>query len=185
MSDQRIAYRYAKALIELAEEQKALTHVWEDMKLVAAVCKENYAFRLMLNNPVITHDKKLKILTALFGKSAHKITISYIQIITRKNRERFLESTAVEFNRLYNIKKGIEEASVTTTFELDESLRDEFQKVVKDITGNEVILNEKVDKELLGGFVLKIQDRQIDESVRSKLRELEFKFEENPYQAKL
>ena len=176
MSDQRVAYRYAKALIELAEEQKALDKVSADMEMLTVVCNENRDFRLMLNNPVITHDKKLKILQALFGKKAHKITNSYIEIITRKNRESVLEATAIEFTRLYNILRGIEEVSVTTTYKLDAAQKKEFEKVIKKVTGKEVVVNEKIDKNIIGGYIININDRQIDESVRSKLKEIEYKF---------
>ncbi len=184
MSDQRIAYRYAKALLDLAEEQKALDKVLADMETLTAVCKSSREFRLMLNNPVITHDKKLKILQATF-KKAHKITNTYVKIVTRKNRENVLEATAKEFIRLYNIKKGIEEVNLTTSYKLDKKQKQEFIDVVKTITGKEVDLNEKVDKEIIGGFILKINDRQIDESVRSKLKELEYRFSDNPYVGKL
>lgn len=176
MSQQRIAYRYAKALIELAEEQKVLDKVQEDLHTFGKVCSTNRDFINMLNNPVVTHDKKLKILKALFEKRFHKITNSFIEITTRKNRENVIEATCLEFNNLYNIKKGIDEATVTTTFELDNSLRSEFIKAVKAINGREAVLKEKVDKEIIGGYILKIEDRQIDESVRSKLKELEYKF---------
>ncbi len=185
MSLQRIAYRYAKALIELAEEQKVLGKVHEDLQTFSAVCKENRDFRNMLNNPVVTHDRKLKILKALFEKRFHKITNSFLEISTRKNREEVLEATALEFNNQYNIKQGIDEASITTTFELDNKLRSEFLKAVKAINGREAVLKEKVDKEIIGGYILKIEDRQIDDSIRSKLKELEYKFGENPYLGKL
>ncbi len=176
MSEQRIAYRYAKAIIELAEEQKVLDKIQEDMKVFGTVCSQNRDFRNMLNNPVVTHDKKLKILKALFEKRFHKITNSFIEITTRKNRENIIEATSLEFNNLYNIQKGIDEATVTTTFELDNNLRPEFIKAVKAINGREAALKEKVDKEIIGGYILKIADRQIDESIRSKLKELEYKF---------
>jgi len=180
MSDQRIAYRYAKALLELAEEQNVTEKIFEDMSLFSSVCDANRDLRLMLRNPTVTHLKKLTILKAIFGSKVHSITNSYIDIITRKNRENMLEVTAREFVHLYYIKKGIDVASVTTTFELDSALKGEFEKSVKNITGREVLLEEKVDKEILGGFILKIEDRQLDESVRSKLNELDYRFGENP-----
>ena len=184
MSNQRVAYRYAKALIELAEEQKALDKVAADMNLLISVCDSNRDFRLMLNSPVITHDKKLKILQALFGKKSHKITSSYIQIVTRKNRENMLEAAAREYLRLHNLRKGIEEVSVTTAVALDKKQEKEFEQLIKGITGKEVVLDAKVDKNIIGGFVVRINDRQIDESIRTKLKELEYKFGENPYVSK-
>ncbi|MDA0194763.1 MAG: ATP synthase F1 subunit delta [Bacteroidetes bacterium] len=181
MSNQRVAYRYAKALIELAEEQNALDQVKDDMALFRTTCQQNRDFKLMLINPVVTHYKKLTILKALFKKITHKITQSFFEIVTRKNRESILEATASAFLHLYNIKNGIEEAVVTTSFPLDQSLKKEFEEVVKRITGKKVILSEKVNKEILGGYILKIEDRQIDDTVLSKLNELRYRFSQNPY----
>lgn len=185
MSNQRVAYRYAKALIELGEEQEATEQLKKDMELFKVTCSQNRDFKLMLNNPVVTHSKKLKIIKLLFGKKVHKITHSFFEIISRKNRESLLEDTAVEYLHQYNIKKGIDEAAVTTTFQLDATLRKEFEEAVKKITGKKVILTEKVSKEIIGGYILKIEDRQIDESVRSKLNELKYRFSHNPYVGKL
>ena len=182
MSDFRAASRYAKSLIELADEQGALEDVYQDMQLFNEVCEENYDFRLMLKNPVIKHDKKLQILNSLFKDKVTKLTLSIFDIITRKNREPILPAIAKEFIILYNVKKGIEVATVTTAVPLDEALREEIRKIVKKVGGRKTVeLKEIVDPELIGGFILKVGDKQIDDSLLSKLKMLEHKFSQNPF----
>ncbi len=182
MSDFRVATRYAKSLLELAEEKGVLEEVHKDMVLFADVCKESRDLVLMLKNPIIKHDKKRSILHALFKSKVNDLTIAIFDIITRKNRESILPSIAKEFNYQYNVYKGIEVATVTTAGPLDKVLKGEMEKLVQNISSKKKVdLIEKVDEDLIGGYVLKVGDRQIDDSIKSKLKALELKFSQNPY----
>lgn len=181
MSDLRVASRYAKSLLVLANEQGVLEEVNNDMKMFDTVLKQNRDLVLLLRNPIVNHAKKLQVLEAIFKSKVNKLTMAFFTIITKKNRESVLPVIATNFATQYNIFKNIEEAKVITTFPLDAALRKEFAEIVKKFTGKEVILTEEVNKDLLGGFVLKIGDRQIDESISSRLKALKLKFSQNPY----
>ena len=179
MSSARIAARYAKSLLELAIEQGKDQEIAADMRLFGQVCKDNRDFQLVLKNPIIKHDKKLNILKAIFEERVEPITMSIFELITRKNREAILPSLAAEFARQHNQKQGIVEASVWTTFELEDDLQGEFRELVEKIAGKKVDLKPIVDPDLIGGFVLRIEDKQIDESLRSKLQHLRLRFKSN------
>jgi len=182
MSEVRVASRYAKSLIGLAQEKGALEAVHQDMQLFAGICEENIDFRIMLRNPIINHEKKLNILQGLFDGRVHQITSSFFEIITRKNRESVLYAIAQEVHKQYNALKGVEMAEIKTTFALDDELRREFKSVIAKATGmNGVELKEEVDKELIGGYVLRVGGQQIDDSLKGKLKELKLKFSHNPY----
>ena len=90
MSEYRIASRYAKSLLELAEEKNLVEEVHRDMELFSKVCKENKAFVRVMKAPIINHAKKLGILNQLFGDKLNELSMSMFQIITRKNREKVL-----------------------------------------------------------------------------------------------
>lgn len=179
MSNQRIAARYAKPLLDLADEKKVLEQVRADMENFVRLCDEERDFLLMLRSPIIPHLKKAEILHKIFDGKSHKLTLSVIDIITRKNRENLLPEIAKEFVRQYNAKMGYVDATVTTTFPLDNSLRGSFEKMVAELTGNTPRIQEEVDKEILGGYILRMEDRQLDESVRSHLNEIKLKFNKN------
>ena len=181
MSEYRIASRYAKSLLELAKEQDQLEEVHNDMMLFKKICEENRDFTLMLKNPIITHDKKLSILESLFKDSFNKLSLAIFTIITRKNREPILPSISKEFHVQYNISKGIEQATLTTAIQVDEDLLMEFKKLITTISEKEVELAEIVDNEIIGGFQIKIGDRQIDNTLKTRLNELALDFKENPY----
>ena len=182
MSEFRIASRYAKSLLTLSDDQGVLEEVNQDLLLFSEICKDNYDLVLMLRNPIITHDKKLNILESIFKNKVNKLTLAFFRIITRKHREAYLLAIAQEFHHLYNVKKQIQSAQITTTIPLDPELISEFKKQIEKTFGKEVELNEKIDEDLVGGFILKLEDQQIDNSLSSKLRELKMKFSEKVYQ---
>lgn len=182
MAYSRVASRYVKSLLSLAVEQKAVEAVHSDMQLFAQVCRSSREFVLMLNSPVIRHEKKRVVLETLFKGKVHALTMAIIDILTLKNREPLLPAIATEFHTAYNDYMGIGKASVITTQPLDANLRKEIETIVRKLSNlKQVELDEKVDKDLIGGFILNVGDQQVDASVRSKLKALKLKFSENPY----
>ncbi len=181
MSEFRIASRYAMSLLELAQEKGVLDQVNEDMAQFDKLCKTNRDFVLMLKNPIIQHHKKLALLKKIFGGKVHQLTMAIFDIITRKNREFILPMLAAEFGHQYNQFKGITEATVTTNFPLTDDLRKEFKSLLTRITNQEVKLAEKVDKDMLGGYIIRVGDRQIDDSIDSRLLELKNKLISKSY----
>lgn len=185
MSDTRVASRYAKSLLDLAQEKGMLEQVRQDMLLLDKTVQQNRDYQLMLKNPIIKHDKKLAILKAIFGGKVSDMTSLFLEIVTRKNREAVLESMPAEFEKQYNLKNNIQKATITTAVPLDSNLRDEFSQLVAKKTGKTIQLEEKVDPSLIGGFVLTIGDTQIDDSIKSSLQRLRNKFNDNTYISKL
>lgn len=182
MAANRAASRYVKSLLGLAVERKVLEDVHRDMRLFSEACAMSRPLTLLLQNPIIKHDQKLEVLKKIFSGKVHSLTIAFFEIITRKNRESILVSVASEFHNAYNEYKGIGKGTVTTAIPLDAGERAEFEKLVKTYSDRKQIeLIEKVDPDLLGGFVLKVGDRQVDASIKSKLKALQVEFSENPY----
>jgi F-type H+-transporting ATPase subunit delta len=178
MSNYSIASRYNKSLIDLAIELDILEDVHKDMLLVDKVIRENREFVMLLKSPVIGHQKKSAVLREIFGGKVSNLTISLFEILARKNREGILPELAHLFHEQYNQQKGITEATVITQYPIDDNERDTFADTVKLKTGAKtVVLNEAINPEIIGGFILKIGDKQIDHSLRRKLNELKIKFE--------
>jgi len=173
MSSHRASVRYAKALIEISQEQNCLENVKEDMQLFTKVISENRELAVVLKNPIVPAFKKKAILKALFEKRIQTITFKAFELIISKNRENILDEIAVQFVAQYNLIKGIVVANVTTPYTLDISQKGDISKLVESITQKKVELEEVVDDSLIGGFVLKIGDKQIDESVKSKLAKIQ------------
>src|SRR5689334_15319825 len=114
MSELTVASRYAKSLIDLAQEEKALEAIRKDMELFTHTLRDNHQLQAVLANPIIAHDKKVKILEALFKGKVHKVTDSFFKIMVNKSRAEVLYATAREFINQYNMIKHIFRASVTS-----------------------------------------------------------------------
>ena len=173
MSDFRVASRYAKSIIELAEEKGILEQVREDMALFNDTLSNSRDLTLLLRSPIVSHAHKSEILRKLFSDKVTELTSKFFEIICRKNREAVLPSIAVQFLRQYNDLKGIVSAKITTVAALTEGAKSKVIDSVKQITGaNEVELEEVLDDSIIGGYVLHIGDRQIDDSVKGRLEDL-------------
>ena len=172
MQSHRAASRYAKSLIELAKEQNVVDEVYSDMQLFSAVAHENTVFAVMLKNPIINHDKKRNVLHAIFDSRMSKLSTLAFDLITKKNRESILEEIAVEYQVQYNTLKGFQVADVNTTIALDKNLREKFNDLVKEISGKKAQLSEIVDENIVGGFVLNVGDRRLDQSIKSRLNNI-------------
>jgi len=175
MADSVVAYRYAKSLFDLATEKNIVKEVNDDMYTFKKVCDENRQFLVVLGNPIVRHDKKLAILKKTFENVVHPVTYSIFNVLAKKNRENLIYTIAVEFDKLYNLQKGVQKVNVTTVTPLTDEQRKSFISIVGNALNKEVVLEEKINEKLIGGYVLSVGDTQIDASVRKKLNELKLK----------
>ncbi|TJZ61341.1 ATP synthase F1 subunit delta [Sphingobacterium olei] len=176
MSVFKVASRYAKSLIDLAQQQGSLEVIKVDMEQIVALIKSNSELQAVLSNPIIKIDKKSSILEALFKDKVRPEILGFFNIMVRKGRSGLVYATAQEFIREYNEVKGIVNAEVTSATALSEAnLQSLKAKIAQEINA-EVILTNKVDTALIGGFVVKVGDRQLDVSIAGKLNKLERHF---------
>lgn len=176
MSVYTVASRYAKSLIDLSREQNNLDAVKTDMEQFLALVKQNSELAAILRNPIIKQDKKKSILSALFAGKIQPSILNFFNILVTKGRGEILVDVAQEFIREYHVEKGIVHATVTSATALSpESLSQLATQIGREINA-EVVLSNKVDATLIGGFVVKVGDRQVDLSIAGKLNKLEKHF---------
>jgi len=176
MSEITVAIRYAKALIDLATEQKALEEVNNDMDFFIHTIKANPQLNAVLANPIIYHDKKIKILEGIFGGKVNKITIEFFKLMVNKSRAEILYPAALEFVNQYDLKKNIVKASVVSATELSDANKKTIIAEIERSTKGTVKLSTRIDASLIGGFVLTVGDEQIDTSISSSLAKLKREF---------
>lgn len=181
MSEIQVASRYAKSLIDLAEEQNSVEAVKADIVSFVSVLRENSQLQAVLKNPIVGTDKKLAILNQLFGNSFHKIILSFFKIVISKGRSDILYATAKEFISEYNRRMGIIHAVVSSAIALTEEQTNRVREIVTEATKSKVILESRIDPDLIGGFVLKVGDRQVDASISSSLSKLKKEFSQKVF----
>lgn len=181
MQGNKAASRFAKSLLDLSLERGQLEQVFADIKLLDETFKTCNDLMVMLKSPIIKTDKKEAVMKAVFEGKITTLTMEFIALVIRKKREVLLDAVTTAFIDQYRTHKKILTAVITTAFGLDEELRKKVVEVVKSGSNSEVELIEKTDKNLIGGFVLRVGDKQDDTSIRTKIKKLARIFNENPY----
>ena len=171
MNESQISVRYAKALFQSAAEQELLDQVYKDMEVLTSTCKLE-DFQYMLVVPTLQPSQKISLVGDIFEKNISKLSLSMINLVIKNKRESFLPGIARNFKDLYRKEKGISIASLITAQQVDESEMDGIRKLIKKAYDSEVELTTVVDGDVIGGFILTIEDMRYDASVASNLKKL-------------
>lgn len=171
MANSRIAKRYAKALLEIAEESKKLDKITQDIQTIDSLIKISRDIQLFLKSPIIKEEKKKEIIREIFSDGKiDPVTLRFILLLVDKNREGLLHDITKAYQDLYDEKMGIVNAEVVTVIEIDEDEKKKVEQKILELTGaNKVKATYKVDPTIIGGIVIKIGDRVYDGSIRRKI----------------
>jgi F-type H+-transporting ATPase subunit delta len=163
-----------------AKEQNALEAVAADMELIASTCHASEDLESMLKSPIIKTEKKVSVLNQIFSGNIGTVSQNFLKVIAAKNREAQIADIATAFVQLYKESKGIVIAEITSAIPLDEATRSKAVSLISSM-GSEVELTEKIDKNIIGGFIIRVGDKQYDESVSSRLSAMKREFSKNTY----
>lgn len=181
MKETRVASRYAKSLLGLAVEKNALEETFKDMETISTTLEGSRELVLLLKSPILKADKKQSVLDKVFAGQLTELTANFIQIIVRKGREYLIQEIAGEFVMQYRTHKSITTATVTSAVKLDDELKQRVLKLINNENTGEVIIKEVIDPNLIGGFVVRIGDQQVDASLARRINNLKKEFNKNEY----
>ena len=168
-----IATRYAKSLLDLSLERNNSEKVNNDMVQLSEICAESADLVSVLNNPTINATKKTEIFNAIFNGKVEKDSLNFINLITTNSRESLLPTIAQTFTKLFKAHNNILDVELISTVVLDDATKSKIlDKVKAKYEGSTIQLTETIDESILGGFIVKIGDMQIDSSVASQLSNL-------------
>jgi len=179
MNDSKISVRYSRALFELAVEKKLLDKISEDMIFISEICKIPQV-KEVLDSPIIRPLKKTTILQSILEKNIEKTTLSLVNLLIKNGRESYLPAVARVFRDETLKYKGITETFLITAVPVGDALKKLISELISSEFKTKVELRENIDKEIIGGFILKVNDNYIDGSVRSKLRKIRKELANNP-----
>jgi F-type H+-transporting ATPase subunit delta len=164
---------YGDALFEAAVEAKKMDEMFEEVKQLLVIFKDNAELQKMLENPkIIREDKENVIETVFRGRVANEI-VELMKLMIAKGRYSEIESVFDYFIGLVKEEKKIGIAYVSTAIALSDKQKDEIVKRLLETTKYESFeMNYKVDESLIGGMIIRIGDRVVDSSIKTKLYEL-------------
>jgi F-type H+-transporting ATPase subunit delta len=171
MNDSKISVRYARAIFQSALEKNILDKVNQDMILIQEVCKTPET-REFLHSPIIAPSKKEGIFHTMFSGNVEPITLSLLDLIVKNGRESYIPAIARVFIHETKTYKGITDSILTTAVKVDDKLRKLIADLISEVFKTKVELKENVDPEIIGGFILQIDDSYIDASIKNKLRKI-------------
>ncbi len=171
MKSTKAAARYAKALLELAVENNKVDQIASDMKYLVQVSAETPEFQIVMNSPVVNSDKKLSIFAELFG-SFDQITSKFMELITKNRREYMLVQIAEAYGEQLNTMRGIVPLTLISAVPLNDKIKKDILGKVESAVKGKLDVTEMIDETLIGGFIIRMGDKQIDASISSQLSNL-------------
>ena len=168
-----LAGRYANAVFELAQDQKAVDAVSTDLAGLRKAVETSPDLARLVRSPVFSAEDHAKALKAILEKmGAHPLTIKFVLLLAQKRRLFVLNQIITAYESLVAKSRGETEAEVTSARHLQDDEIAELKAVLKSKLGKEPRLHSKIDPTLLGGLVVKVGSRMIDSSLRTKLEGL-------------
>ena len=176
-----LVHRYAKAFMELAIQSDLVDKSLDDLRLVKNTFDSNKDLQLLIQQPFVSKERKTSIISKIFEGKVEKIVLDLLRLIIEKNRDTIIYYIYDAYYELYLEYKKIAAVTVTTAVDLDEATTQRIVNIVKHkIAEKDTIeISNTVDKDIIGGFIVRYKDFEYDASVRNTLKRLHSVFEEN------
>ncbi|MFZ5634699.1 MAG: F0F1 ATP synthase subunit delta [Bacillota bacterium] len=167
-----VGARYAEALYEIAGREKAVDAIEQELQAVDALVRENRDLQKILYHPRITPEDKKSLLSELLSGKVSDLTMEFLKLLVDRQREQFLSDIVTYYVNLANKARNVTEARVSSAVELTGEEKKNLAELLNRLTGMKVETSYTVDPSLIGGVVVRIGDRVIDGSVRTRLATL-------------
>ncbi len=168
MDYNRIAVRYAKALLKAAQEKNITDKVYADLQQVQKVIQME-DMSIVLNTPVYTATQKNNIFKEIFENKVQNLTLQLLFLLSEKNRTKLLSSIIRNYKLLYRKQKNISNVELITAHKVDDSFLVEVKNVIERKFNTTAELTHIQDDKIIGGFIINIDGKQLDAGVKSKL----------------
>ncbi|NPV11602.1 MAG: ATP synthase F1 subunit delta [Ignavibacteria bacterium] len=176
MLNTKVTNRYAKALLDLAVSENLLDVIVKDLEFVQNNVLSLRELYLLIKSPIVKRDKKRKIFAELFKDKISETSLKFCELIINRQRSDLLLDIIKRFLQMKDEYLNIKSVLVRSAFELDEKHINELKSVLENNLGKKVNINLLIDKNLLGGFIVQIDDTLIDASLKHQLELLRKKF---------
>ena len=168
-----ISKTYGDALFELALEENRIDDYVAEVDAMLTIFRDNPELSKLLNHPKISKEEKITVVGQIFEGKISKELLGLINMIVEKDRNNAMEDIFKYFIDRVKEYKNIGVAKVTSAIELSDAQKSQVEKRLLETTGYvKFEISYDVDKDLIGGMVIRIGDRVVDSSIRTRLYEL-------------
>jgi len=168
-----VSKTYGDALFALAEEQGMVNVLLEEVSALQDVLKENPELGRLINNPKVSKEESVGILREVFGGKISKELMGFLELLLQKGRYGEVESILAYFIETVKDAEGIGKAYVTTAVELsDKQKKDVEARLLATTSYKKIECEFAVDSSLIGGMTIRIKDRVVDSSIKSKIENM-------------
>jgi F-type H+-transporting ATPase subunit delta len=171
MSSTRAAIRYAKAILDLAHSKNVSEAVANDMKTISTTISSNQELSMFILNPTMKVEVKESALLEVFADS-NAVTKGLFHLLFENKRFEILGEIATEYNNLNDEANGVQVAKVTTAIAMDADLESKVLAKIATFSDKKITIENTVDPSIIGGFILRIGDKQYNASVANRLQVL-------------
>jgi len=168
MIKSQVGRRYSKAIFEIAEEKNQVKEIYEMLNSAMVLYRTDKEFKNFILNPLIDNEQKKSVLNKIFGKDNSE-NLNILLYILDKGRMNCIKYIVAEYLKIYYRKNRILDVKATFTKELTDEQKKKLIDKLSQKTGKEINLEIKIDKDILGGGIIKIGDKIIDGSIRREL----------------
>lgn len=172
MNESKISVRYAKALFLLGKEKNILDTIVTDMQFVDELCNTVKDFWLMVESPVVKTSQKRKTVKLILADKLDSVSLNFLDMVFENRREIFIKDMVRNFLDLCRKDKGVVSAKLTTAGEVDKEGKANLSEMLKKAFDSKIELEEVLDKDIIGGFVLRVDDQELDASVSTQLNQI-------------
>ena len=168
MIKSQVGRRYSKAIFDIAEEKNQVKEIYELLNSSMVLYRTDKEFKNFIRNPLISNEEKKLVLNEIFGKD-NRDNLNILLYILDKGRINCIKYIVAEYLKIYYRKNRILDVRATFTKELTDEQKKKLIDKLSQKTGKEINLEIKIDKNILGGGVIRIGDKIIDGSIRREL----------------
>lgn len=172
MDQSKINVRYAKAFFDLAKEKNLTGELRLDIKLISDVLLSSDEFTQMLENPIVKPSEKTNVVVAIFENKINNYTLNFLKVIIEHKRENYLAGILRYLELLFVKNEGIKKAEITCVSELNDTLLSKIKALLENKLKSKIEISAKVDPDIIGGFVLVIDDTLYDSSIATQFKKI-------------
>ncbi len=172
MDSGKISLRYAKAIYAFAREKGEETRLYEEMKIFSEHFFSVHSLKKVLDDPTVPGKEKVKVMTTAAGVTVSDSCRSLLQLLMQNKREAYALSVALMYQEYYRKQKEIVIARLITPNQASEKMKDSLKSVILQTTHKQADFVTTEDPDIIGGFILRLEDNQLDASVKTQLYRL-------------